>query len=204
MRAVLSDLGADAIKTGMLVDAPTITAVAAVLEEMGITSPLVLDPVMVAKGGAALLDPAAVETLKSRLIPKATLLTPNLPEAEALSGLKISGEDDLPRCLEGLARLGAKAVLLKGGHLEGEMVVDLLWHEGKITRFAAPRINTRSTHGTGCTLASAIACGLAQGMGLVPAIERAREYLRKAIETAPGYGSGHGPLNHGHTVPPKI
>jgi hydroxymethylpyrimidine/phosphomethylpyrimidine kinase len=204
MRAVLSDLGADAIKTGMLVDAPTITAVAAVLEEMGITSPLVLDPVMVAKGGAALLDPAAVETLKSRLIPKATLLTPNLPEAEALSGLKISGEDDLPRCLEGLVRLGAKAVLLKGGHLEGEMVVDLLWHEGKITRFAAPRINTRSTHGTGCTLASAIACGLAQGMGLVPAIERAREYLRKAIETAPGYGSGHGPLNHGHTVPPKI
>jgi hydroxymethylpyrimidine/phosphomethylpyrimidine kinase len=200
MRAVLSDLGADALKTGMLVDAPTIAAVADVLEEMKISASLVLDPVMVAKGGHALLDPAAVATLKSRLIPKATLLTPNLPEAEALSGLKLNSEADLEPCLAKLAELGAKSVLLKGGHMEGEMVIDLLWHEGRIERFAAPRINTRNTHGTGCTLASAIACGLAQGMGLVPAIKRAREYLRQAIETAPGYGSGHGPLNHGHNV----
>ena len=157
---------------------------------------------MVAKGGHRLLQPDAVETLKRRLLPLATLITPNLPEAEVLSGMAIRDEADMHHAAEALLTLGLPAVLLKGGHLEGPLVVDLLATEAGIQRFESPRIETRHTHGTGCTLASAIAAGLAQGMPLREAVARARTYVRAAILAAPGLGRGHGPLNHGVTVDP--
>ncbi|HEY4250846.1 MAG TPA: bifunctional hydroxymethylpyrimidine kinase/phosphomethylpyrimidine kinase [Roseomonas sp.] len=200
MRLVLDDLGADAIKTGMLHDIATIEAV---LAELPHGVPLVADPVMVAKGGHPLLRPDAVETLKAKLIPAAALVTPNLPEAELLAGHAIAGEADMERAGRTILALGAQAVLMKGGHMEGETLVDLLVSPAGIARFASPRIDTRHTHGTGCTLASAIATGLAQGMPLHDAVARARRYVRAAIETAPGYGHGHGPLNHAVTVDPS-
>ena len=129
-------------------------------------------------------------------------MTPNLPEAEVLAGFPVRVEADMRRAGEKLLALGAKAVLMKGGHLEGERVIDLLIHDGRVERFEDARIPSRSTHGTGCTLASAIAAGLAQKMSLRDAVARARAYVRKAIETAPGFGHGHGPLNHAVTVRP--
>ena len=195
-RTVLDDIGADAIKTGMLGDAPTMAAVARVLERAA-AIPAVIDPVMVAKGGAVLLDPAALETLRTRLIPRAALLTPNVPESEALTGLAIASLDDQRRAAEALLRAGARAVLMKGGHLPGERVVDLLVTAGGETAFEAERIDTRHTHGTGCTLASACATGLAQGLPLPQAVARAWAYVQEAIARAPGLGRGHGPLDHG-------
>ncbi|MBI0534043.1 bifunctional hydroxymethylpyrimidine kinase/phosphomethylpyrimidine kinase [Roseomonas sp. KE2513] len=200
IRMSLEDIGADCIKTGMLADAPTIDAVCDALAGAGL--PLVADPVMVAKGGARLLDPAAVETLKRRLMPLATVLTPNLPEAEVLSGMEIRDVGTMHHAAEVLMTLGVPAVLLKGGHLEGPVVTDVLATEEGVEVFESPRIETRHTHGTGCTLASAIAAGLAQGMGLRDAVLRARGYVAAAIRSAPGYGRGHGPLDHGVTVDP--
>jgi hydroxymethylpyrimidine/phosphomethylpyrimidine kinase len=200
MDAVLSDIGADCIKTGMLHDAAVIEAVADMLAAAAPDTPLVLDPVMVATSGARLIDPPAVATLKRRLIPRAAVLTPNVPEAEALTGMAIGGLDDMRRAAELLLRLGAGAVLLKGGHLGGETLRDLVIEPAGSYVIEAPRVATRHTHGTGCTLASAVATGLAQGLALRPAIERAHAYVQRAIRTAPGYGGGHGPLNHGHTV----
>ena len=162
--------------------------------------PLVVDPVMIAKGGHRLLVSDAETALRDVLLPMAALLTPNLPEAEVLVGFPVRVEADMRRAAERLAELGAGAVLMKGGHLDGDRVVDLLFHEGRFERFEDPRIVSRSTHGTGCTLASAIAAGLAQKMGLRDSVARARDYVRKAIETAPGFGRGHGPLNHAVTV----
>jgi hydroxymethylpyrimidine/phosphomethylpyrimidine kinase len=162
--------------------------------------PLVVDPVMVAKGGHRLLEAAAEDTVRRRLLPRAALITPNLPEAEVLSGRTIAGEADMARAAEALARMGARAVLMKGGHLDGARVVDLLWRDGRIERFESARIETRHTHGTGCTLASAIATGLAQGLELAAAVRRARDYVHRAIVGAPGFGAGHGPLDHSHTV----
>jgi hydroxymethylpyrimidine/phosphomethylpyrimidine kinase len=202
IRVVLTDIGADALKTGMLHDSPTIEAVCAELATHAPGVPLVADPVMVAKGGHRLLQPDAVETLKRRLLPLATLITPNLPEAEVLSGMTIRDEADMHHAAEALLTLGVPAVLLKGGHLEGPLVVDLLATEAGIERFESPRIETRHTHGTGCTLASAIAAGLAQGMALRNAVARARAYVRAAIAAAPGIGQGHGPLDHGVTLDP--
>ena len=202
IRVVLTDIGADALKTGMLHDSPTIEAVCAELAAHAPGVPLVADPVMVAKGGHRLLQPDAVETLKRRLLPLATLITPNLPEAEVLSGMTIRDEADMHHAAEALLTLGVPAVLLKGGHLEGALVVDLLATEAGIHRFESPRIQTRHTHGTGCTLASAIAAGLAQGMALHDAVARARAYVRAAIAAAPGIGQGHGPLDHGVTLDP--
>jgi hydroxymethylpyrimidine/phosphomethylpyrimidine kinase len=155
---------------------------------------------MVAKGGHRLLLTEAEAALRDRLLPMAALITPNLPEAEVLVGFPVRVEADMKRAAERLAELGAGAVLMKGGHLEGDRVVDLLFHDGKFHRFDDVRIVSRSTHGTGCTLASAIAAGLAQQMTLRDAVARARDYVRKAIETAPGFGRGHGPLNHAVTV----
>jgi hydroxymethylpyrimidine/phosphomethylpyrimidine kinase len=202
IRVVLTDIGADALKTGMLHDSPTIEAVCAELAAHAPGVPLVADPVMVAKGGHRLLQPDAVETLKRRLLPLATLITPNLPEAEVLSGMTIRDEADMHHAAEALLTLGVPAVLLKGGHLEGALVVDLLATEAGLHRFESPRIETRHTHGTGCTLASAIAAGLAQGMALHDAVARARAYVRAAIAAAPGIGQGHGPLDHGVTLDP--
>ena len=156
--------------------------------------PIVVDPVMVAKGGARLLDPAALGALRALLLPLATVLTPNIPEAEALLGGAVT---DMAAAAEALRALGPEAVLLKGGHGEGAVVRDALATADGVVVLERPRIVTRHTHGTGCTLASALAAGLAQGMALRPAVERARDYVQAAIAAAPGFGAGHGPLDHG-------
>ncbi|MDB5369303.1 MAG: bifunctional hydroxymethylpyrimidine kinase/phosphomethylpyrimidine kinase [Roseomonas sp.] len=202
IRLSLRDIGADAIKTGMLGDAATIDAVCDALAEDGRGIPLVADPVMVAKGGSNLLAPDAVETLKRRLLPFAAVLTPNIPEAEVLSGMRIAGLEDMRAAAEMMLTLGVPAVLLKGGHLEGRRLLDLLATENGTEVFESPRVETRHTHGTGCTLASAIAAGLAQGMGLRDAVVRGRAFVQVALRAAPGLGRGHGPLNHGVTVDP--
>jgi hydroxymethylpyrimidine/phosphomethylpyrimidine kinase len=195
IRAVLADIGADAIKTGMLGDAAAIEAVLGVLDEFpGI--PLVVDPVMVAKGGAALLADGALEPLR-RLIARADLVTPNAPEAEALTGLAIANTDDLRAAGERLLTSGVRAVLMKGGHLPGDSVIDLLMTPASETVLEGQRIATRHTHGTGCTLASACAAGLAQGLRLEDAVARAWAYTAEAIRQAPGFGAGAGPLDHG-------
>jgi hydroxymethylpyrimidine/phosphomethylpyrimidine kinase len=202
IRMVLEDLGADAVKTGMLADTTTIAAVCDALAAHGPALPLVADPVMVAKGGHRLLAEDAIGTLRERLLPMAAVITPNLPEAEVLSGVPIDGVPAMHRAAERLLAAGARAVLLKGGHLEEEVLTDLLATPAGIEEFRSPRIATRHTHGTGCTLASAVACGLAQGMPLRAAVVRARAYVRAAILAAPGLGAGHGPLNHGITLDP--
>ncbi|MFP6705566.1 MAG: bifunctional hydroxymethylpyrimidine kinase/phosphomethylpyrimidine kinase [Alphaproteobacteria bacterium] len=201
IEVVLADIGADAIKTGMLHRAETLDAVIGALDMLGGGIPLVVDPVMVAKGGQSLLDADTRGLVRERLIPRAALLTPNVPEAEILSGLTITDETGMARAGDKLLALGPGAVLMKGGHLPGENVVDLLLSDAGKERFTSPRIDSRHTHGTGCTLASAIACGLAQGLTIGRAVGRAREYVQTAIRTAPGLGQGHGPLNHGHTFP---
>ena len=194
-RAVLSDIGADAIKTGMLGDAATVELVARLLDEARV--PAVIDPVMVAKGGASLLTKAAVAAVRALLVPRAALLTPNAPEAEALTGLSVATTDDLRRAGNALLAAGARAVLMKGGHVPGDWVVDLLMTPAGETVFAGARIESRHTHGTGCTLASACAAGLAQGLPLTDAVARAWDYVHEAILQAPGFGAGHGPLDHG-------
>ena len=193
---VLDDIGADAVKTGMLGDVATIETVADALSRHAAGIPFVLDPVMIAKGGARLLDPGSVHALIRHLLPKASVITPNLPEAEVLSGRAIPDVAAMHDAALALLGLGVPAVLLKGGHLPGDTVVDLLATADGTETFSAPRIATRHTHGTGCTMASAIAAGLAQGMGLRDAVQRARDYVRAAIAAAPGFGAGHGPLNH--------
>ena len=193
MRAVLDDIGADVVKTGMLGDAALIEAVC---EELPAGVPVVVDPVMVSTSGARLLDPASVGTLVRRLMPLAALLTPNLPEAEALTGRSVATEAEMLDAAAVLLGMGPRAILLKGGHLGGAVCADLLLTDAGAEWLRAPRIATRNTHGTGCTLASAVAAGLAQGLGLRAAVERAHRYVQAAIAAAPGYGAGHGPLNH--------
>jgi len=200
MNAVLEDIGADCIKTGMLASSDIIEAVFDRLTALGPHIPRVVDPVMVATSGAKLMDEDAVAALKTRLIPGAVLLTPNIPEAEVLSGMIISDIETMQRAGLALLTLGAKAVLLKGGHMTGPQVQDILFTARGVEIMSSVRIDTKHTHGTGCTLASAIATGLAQGIGLTDAVRRARAYVHEAIRTAPGFGAGHGPLNHGHTV----
>ena len=195
IRAVLDDIGADAIKTGMLGDAAAIEAVIVALDDYP-DIPLVVDPVMVAKGGASLLADGALAPLR-RLIARASLVTPNAPEAEALTGLAIATTDDLRRAGDLLLTGGVRAVLMKGGHLPGESVIDLLMTPEGETMLEGPRIATRHTHGTGCTLASGCATGLAQGMSLAEAVARAWAYTAEAIRQAPGLGAGPGPLGHG-------
>ncbi len=194
-RAVLDDIGADAVKTGMLGDTEMVERVAAILDTVRV--PVVVDPVMVAKGGASLLSPGAVDAVRTLMIPHAAVLTPNAPEAEALSGLPVHTTDDLRRAGERLLALGAKAVLMKGGHVEGDTVVDVLMTPDGETSFEGERLDTRHTHGTGCTLASAVAAGLAQGLSLTEAVARAWAYVHEAMRQAPGFGAGHGPLDHG-------
>ena len=193
---VMDDIGADVVKTGMLADAATIDAVCNALQTYASGVPLVVDPVMVATSGARLLADDALSMLANRLVPMARLITPNLPEAEALAGMLIQDVPAMHRAARILLTLGAPAVLLKGGHLPGEQVIDLLATADGIETFTAPRIASRNTHGTGCTLASSIAACLAQGVALRDAVQRARDYVRAAIAAAPGFGKGHGPLNH--------
>jgi hydroxymethylpyrimidine/phosphomethylpyrimidine kinase len=197
---VLDDIGADAIKTGMLGDAETLRAVVEVLAAKAARIPLVVDPVMTAKGGAALLKSEAVDVLCERLLPMAALLTPNAPEAEWLTGKSIGGEDDQIAVARELLAMGARAVLLKGGHIGGGTVSDVLVTRDGVAWFRSPRMASLHTHGTGCTLASACAAGLAQGMSLHDSVSRAHAFVQEAIKTAPGFGKGSGPLNHMHGI----
>ena len=190
----LGDIGADAIKIGMLGNGGIATAVADALE--GVSLPLVLDTVLLSSSGAALLDEAGIDVLKSRLMRRAALVTPNLPEAEALTGIYPKSEHRLRNAAMVFKLLGVNHVLFKGGHGEGAVLRDVLWSDGEFTPFEASRQETAQTHGTGCTLATAIACGLAQGMALKDAVARAHAYVQEAIRTAPALGAGSGPLNH--------
>jgi hydroxymethylpyrimidine/phosphomethylpyrimidine kinase len=203
IEVVLDDIGADAIKTGMLHDAAVIETLATVLQERSPALPLVVDPVMAAKGGARLIETDAVDALKQRLIARATVLTPNLPEAEFLCGGAIGDVAAMRAAGEELLRLGCGAVLVKGGHLASDTVKDVLVSAAGVKIWESPRIASRHTHGTGCTLASAIAAGLAQGQAIEEAVARARNYVHRAIATAPGLGRGHGPLNHAHPLDPR-
>ncbi len=195
IEVVLSDLGADVIKTGMLPTRGAVKAVAASLKSHRV--PLVVDPVLVATSGGRLAESDVARALLMDLIPRASLVTPNLPEAEALSGVHIERREDFERAADALLTTGVGAVLIKGGHLPGDSICDLLrTADGEQVWFEDERIVTRSTHGTGCTLASAIATNLGEGHTLSHAVRLAREYVRQAMLAAPGFGNGHGPLNH--------
>ena len=200
IRVVLSDLGADCIKTGMLHNAQVIEAVSEAIEKDGEKKYLVVDPVMVAKGGHELLELSALHALKSHMIVRADLLTPNIPEAELLTGLEISDIDTMRRAAYAILEMGSKAVLLKGGHLKDETLTDILVTKDAEKTYSGPRLLTKHTHGTGCSMASAVATGIAQGDTLEMAVQRAKAYVFTAIKTAPQFGKGHGPLNHAHTV----
>jgi len=195
---VFSDLDVGAVKIGMLSQAPAIAAVAAGLDRHKAMN-VVLDPVMVATSGDRLLTPDAVESLSRLLIPKALVLTPNLPEAAALLDTSVAADEAAMRDqAQRLLKLGAKSVLIKGGHGSGAESVDLLVAPDGVERLAAPRFATRNTHGTGCTLSSAIAAGLAKGMALVEAVRSAKTFVTTAIAAADrlSIGLGHGPVHH--------
>lgn len=194
-RAVLDDIGADAVKTGMLGSVEVVERVAAILDTTSASA--VVDPVMVAKGGASLLEERAIAAVRTLMIPRAGLLTPNAPEAEALTGVAVADLDGQRRAGEALLAMGARAVLMKGGHIAGATVIDLLLTPNGETVLEAERIETRHTHGTGCTLASACAAGIALGQPLEIAVAEAWAYVAEAIRRAPGLGGGHGPLDHG-------
>lgn len=196
MDVVLEDIGADAVKIGMLANAEIVEAVADVLERRAPDVPLVADPVMVATSGGVLLVDEAVAALKSRLISRATVATPNIPEAEVLAGRRIRSVADMEEAGREILKLGPKAVLVKGGHLNSPEVIDLLVTPDGVREFRGEKIKSSNTHGTGCTLASAIAAGLARGDNLEQAVARARAYVAEGIRLAPGFGTGHGPLNH--------
>lgn len=192
--AVVTDLGADAVKIGMLATSAIISTVAAALDRHGLTT-VVLDPVMVAKGGDHLLRQDAVAALRDELLPRALVITPNIPEAEALTGLSIRTVQDQLEAARRLVSLGARSAIVKGGHGAGDAVD--VWTDGRQSlEVSAPRIDTRHTHGTGCTFSSAIAAGLAKGDDVPDAIRRAKAYVTGAITHAPGLGRGHGPLHH--------
>lgn len=195
IRAVASDLPPAACKTGMLATAALARAVAAALREHALPN-FVMDPVMVATGGDRLLDADAERTLLDELLPLAACVTPNLDEAVILTGAPVEDEEGMRRAARLLVERGAGAALLKGGHLRGVELVDLLWDGREWHRWTRPRQDTTSTHGTGCTLSAAIAAGLAHGRPLRDAVEDALDYVQRAIRAAPGYGGGHGPLNH--------
>ena len=197
--AVAEDIGVDAVKIGMLHDAPVVQAVAAAIRRHRFAH-VVLDPVMVATSGDKLIHPDTMAVLIRELFPLATLITPNLDEAGWLIGRPIRTADELEPAARELLALGARAVLLKGGHLDGPELTDLLLAPPAAPqRWSAGRIDTRNTHGTGCTLSSAIACGLAQGLPLAEAVDAARRYVRGALQAGADVstGRGHGPLNHG-------
>lgn len=202
MRLVLGDIGADVIKIGMVPNEETIESVHYTYREFAPDIPIVLDPVMMAKGGHPLIDRDAIHLVRQHFLLHAHIATPNIPEAEVLTGMEIRSLNDMKHAAEIMITLGCQSVLVKGGHFEGETLYDVLFSEDGLEIFEDSRIDTPHTHGTGCTLASAIAVGLAQNMALRDAVVRARAYVRRAILTAPGYGKGHGPLNHVHTVAP--
>ena len=195
IEAVAGDLGVDAVKVGMLANAAIVEAVAAAIAELDLPH-VVVDPVMIAKGGDRLLEEEAVAAIRAELLPLAHVVTPNVPEAEVLSGRTIRSVDDMRTAGERILGLGPRVVLVKGGHLEGPESIDVVCTAHEVFELRGPRIDTRHTHGTGCTLSSAIAANLALGLDDRPALSRARDYLDGAIRHAPGLGRGHGPLGH--------
>jgi hydroxymethylpyrimidine/phosphomethylpyrimidine kinase len=195
IEAVLGDIGADAIKIGMLANAEIVSAVARTLASRA-SLPMVIDPVMIAKGGDRLLETSAVAILRSELLALADVATPNIPEAEVLAEMPIRSLEDMRLAGERIRRLGPRIVLVKGGHAEGSEAIDVAVMEAGTVEIRGPRLPGRHTHGTGCTLSSAIASNLAKGMAAEAAIRAAREFLEGAIRHAPQIGAGHGPLNH--------
>ena len=194
IEAVVTDIGVDAVKTGMLSSTAIIETVASELGRYRVEV-LVVDPVMVSKSGAKLLQDDALDAMCRVLIPLATVVTPNIPEAETLTGINISSIHDARRAAEKIVSMGARGVVVKGGHLPGPPV-DLYYDGHQFQEFSAERIETKNTHGTGCTFASAIAAGLAKGMDVVDAVAAAKEYVTGAIKHSFEVGQGHGPLNH--------
>jgi hydroxymethylpyrimidine/phosphomethylpyrimidine kinase len=193
--AVFEDIGVDAVKVGMLSCAGTMRAAAEGLVRYRPAN-VVIDPVMYAKNGAPLMDPAAIDTLIKEVIPLADLLTPNIPEAEKIAGMVIHDTGGMERAAEKIRAMGCAHVLVKGGHAQGD-AVDILYDGKNFTRFSSPRIPTKNTHGTGCTYSSAITANLARGLSMGDAVERAKKYITTAIEHAPeNIGKGHGPTHH--------
>ncbi len=200
IRAVLDDIPPGALKTGSLGSAEIVRAVARALE--GYAAPLVIDPVLLNKHGVPLASESAWDAIRHDLLPHAALVTPNVPEAEVFTGLKIQAPEDMRKAALRLREMGARDVLIKGGHLPGPPIDVLLagdsWHE-----FGAPRLETPHTHGTGCAYSAAIAACLARGIGLRDAVGRAKQYIDQAIRSAPGLGHGNGPINHHADAEPR-
>ncbi|HZG14191.1 MAG TPA: bifunctional hydroxymethylpyrimidine kinase/phosphomethylpyrimidine kinase [Candidatus Bathyarchaeia archaeon] len=192
---VLRDIGTDALKTGMLFDAPIITTVAEKIKQHDVKR-VVVDPVMVAKGGAKLLQDEAIEALKTQLLPLAMVVTPNLPEAECLTGMTIKDLPDMKEAAVLIHRMGPKYVIVKGGHMEDDQITDLLYDGEQFHMFGHQRVHTRHTHGTGCTFSAALTAQLAKGTDIITAVEQAKRFIIQAISTAPQLGGGHGPTNH--------
>jgi hydroxymethylpyrimidine/phosphomethylpyrimidine kinase len=195
IEAVAEDIGVEAVKTGMLANAAIVEAVAAAVRSLELPQ-LVVDPVMIAKGGDRLLEEDAVEAIRTELLPLAHVVTPNIPEAEVLAGIRIRSIENMREAGRRILDLGPRVVLVKGGHLAGPESVDIACTREHSVEFSGPRIQTQHTHGTGCTLASAIAANLARGLGELDAIGAARTYVEGALRNAPGIGRGHGPLGH--------
>jgi hydroxymethylpyrimidine/phosphomethylpyrimidine kinase len=194
IEAIITDIGADAVKTGMLSSSAIVEVVAQELKRHRVEA-LVIDPVMVAKSGDPLLQQEAVEALRAKLVPLAAVITPNIPEAEVLTGLKITSLDDMRLAAEKIIEMDARGVVVKGGHLAGP-ATDLFYDGSRFQEFTAPRIDTKNTHGTGCTFASAIAAGLARRLSVIDSVAQAKEYVTEAIRRSFPIGQGHGPLNH--------
>ncbi|HPX55312.1 MAG TPA: bifunctional hydroxymethylpyrimidine kinase/phosphomethylpyrimidine kinase [Syntrophales bacterium] len=192
--AVMQDIGADAAKTGMLARPDILRAVIGKIRQYRIDK-LVVDPVMVAKGGTLLLRGEIMDLLRTQLIPLAFVVTPNIPEAEVLAGVKIAAAEDVREAARRIRQMGARHVVVKGGHLEGA-AVDVFYDGNTFHEFKAERIDTSNTHGTGCTFSAALATGIAQGKEILDAISQAKEYITEAIRNSFALGSGHGPLNH--------
>jgi hydroxymethylpyrimidine/phosphomethylpyrimidine kinase len=193
IEAVAGDIGVDGVKTGMLATAAIVEAVAATIVSLDLPR-VVVDPVMIAKGGARLLDDEAVGAMRAELIPRAYLVTPNAAEAAVLAGISVRTLDDAREAAKRIAALGPGAVIVKGGHLASVDAVDIFYDGRDFVELRSERIKTRHTHGTGCTLSSAIAANLALGLPLADAVKKAKIYLTEAIRRAPGLGRGHGPL----------
>jgi hydroxymethylpyrimidine/phosphomethylpyrimidine kinase len=199
IEAVVSDIGVHAAKTGMLPTAAVVEAVAAAVADLDIPL-LVVDPVMVAKSGDRLIDDEALAAMKAELLRRAYVVTPNIPEAEALAGMTIASDDDRRTAARRIAALGASAVIIKGGHLASAGIVDLLYDGQRFLEFRAERVAGRGTHGTGCTFAAALAARLALGTPLADAIPMVQQYIAGAIRSAPAIGRGHGPMDHFWTL----
>jgi len=196
--AVFEDIPPDAVKIGMLSCNDTMIAVSESLKKWNCKN-VVIDPVMYAKNGAALMEPTAIGTLIAEILPLADVLTPNIPEAQEITGLTIEGLEDMRHAAKAICKMGCRAVVVKGGHMEGD-AIDLLFDGKDFYEFPATRVDTKHTHGTGCTFSAAIASNLALGMNFKEAVGKAKEYIHQAIVNAPGIGNGHGPTHHFHNM----